>query len=488
MTETAAGEIVEARLDNGLRVLVAENPTVDAVAVNLWYGVGSRDESLGRTGLAHLFEHLMFQGSQNVAAGEHMALLESFGADLNATTSFDRTNYFQTVPTRAFELALWLEADRMGGLPDALDQKNLDSQRDVVRNERRERMDNQPYGDAFERMQTLLFPVGHGYHHMPIGSMEDLAAASLDDVRAFFHQHYAPANAVLTIAGNVRTREALDKAALYFDAVDAGDRWHRGQAADLPALEPLDQQIRADVSSRVPADALWCGWRIPADGTEDFDAAAIALRILGGGEQPAGRASDTAQQAGSVDQRLLTTSPAGRPSPCWSWRRSRTPPWPRSRRSWTPSWSASPRKARTRRSSRRPWRRPSGSGWRAPRRSPAWPTRSPGPRVCSAPPTGSPVPSHGSGPSHRSRSAPSPGPGCAPISGPSSSTARSSHDPVGPGAAPGLGAGGSMEVPRRPPQHSALRPAGRPLRPARPAPGGRRSRAGRATGDRTGGP
>ncbi|MEU2771411.1 pitrilysin family protein [Streptomyces sp. NPDC007162] len=283
MAEAAAGEIVEERLDNGLRVLVAENPTVDAVAVNLWYAVGSRDESPGRTGLAHLFEHLMFQGSQNVGAGEHMALLESFGADLNATTSFDRTNYFQTVPTRAFELALWLEADRMGGLPDALDQKNLDSQRDVVRNERRERMDNQPYGDAFERMQRLLFPVGHGYHHMPIGSMEDLAAASLDDVRAFFHQHYAPANAVLTIAGNVRTREALDKAALYFDAVDAGDRWHRGQTADLPALEPLDQQIRADVSSRVPADALWCGWRIPADGTEDFDAATIALRILGGG-------------------------------------------------------------------------------------------------------------------------------------------------------------------------------------------------------------
>ncbi|MFI9569016.1 M16 family metallopeptidase [Streptomyces rishiriensis] len=283
MTETSTGEIVEERLDNGLRVLVAENRTVDAVAVNLWYGVGSRDESTGRTGLAHLFEHLMFQGSQNVAAGEHMALLESFGADLNATTSFDRTNYFQTVPTRAFELALWLEADRMGGLPDALDQKNLDSQRDVVRNERRERMDNQPYGDAFERIQSLLFPLGHGYHHMPIGSMEDLAAASLDDVRAFFHQHYAPANAVLTIAGNVRTRDALDKAALYFDAVDAGDRWHRGPAAHMPALKPLDEQIRTEMSSPVPADALWCGWRIPADGTEDFDAAVVALRILGGG-------------------------------------------------------------------------------------------------------------------------------------------------------------------------------------------------------------
>lgn len=283
MTETSTGEIVEELLANGLRVLVAENHTVDAVAVNLWYGVGSRDESPGQTGLAHLFEHLMFQGSQNVAAGEHMALMESFGADLNATTSFDRTNYFQTVPTRAFELALWLEADRMGGLPDALDQKNLDNQRDVVRNERRERMDNQPYGDGFERMQTLLFPAGHGYHHMPIGSMEDLAAASLDDVRAFFHQHYAPANAVLTIAGNVDAREAVDKAAVYFDAIAPGDRWHRGQTTDMPALKPLDQQVRAVMSSKVPADALWCGWRIPADGTEDFEAAAIALRILGGG-------------------------------------------------------------------------------------------------------------------------------------------------------------------------------------------------------------
>lgn len=281
MTETLGIEIAEERLDNGLRVFVAENHTVQAVTVNLWYRVGSRHEQSGQTGLAHLFEHLMFQGSAHVAAGEHMTLLESFGADLNATTSFDRTNYFETVPTRALELALWLEADRMGGLPAALDQRNLDSQRDVVRNERRERYDNQPYGDAYERMHALLFPPGHGYHHLPIGSMADLAAASLDDVRTFFEKHYEPGNAVLSIVGDVEPREALGLAAKYFGQVAPGTG-RREPRKEMPPLEPLSKPVHSEVSAAVPADALMCGWRLPADGTEEFEAAALALRILGG--------------------------------------------------------------------------------------------------------------------------------------------------------------------------------------------------------------
>ncbi|MET7694053.1 pitrilysin family protein [Streptomyces sp. NPDC005483] len=282
VTDTLGIDIAEERLDNGLRVFVAENHTVQAVTVNLWYGVGSRHEQVGQTGLAHLFEHLMFQGSANVAAGEHMTLLESFGADLNATTSFDRTNYFQTVPTRALELALWLEADRMGGLPAALDQRNLDNQRDVVRNERRERFDNQPYGDAYERMHALLFPPGHGYHHLPIGSMADLAAASLDDVRAFFEKHYEPGNAVLSIVGDVEPREAFALAARYFGHLPPGDSRHE-RLKEVPPLPALEEPVHAEASADVPAEALICGWRLPADGTEEFDAAAVALRILGGG-------------------------------------------------------------------------------------------------------------------------------------------------------------------------------------------------------------
>jgi len=144
-----AAPLLQQRLDNGLRVVVREDHTAPAVAVNLWYGVGSRHELPGRTGLAHLFEHLMFQGSAHVRSGEHFGLLEPLGASLNATTSFDRTNYFETVPTGALDLALWLEADRMGGLLAALDQPNLDNQRDVVKNERRQTHDNRPYGTAW---------------------------------------------------------------------------------------------------------------------------------------------------------------------------------------------------------------------------------------------------------------------------------------------------------------------------------------------------
>ncbi|MGL5860632.1 MAG: M16 family metallopeptidase, partial [Phycicoccus sp.] len=191
-------------LDNGLRVIVSPDHTVPNVTVNIWVGVGSRHESTGRTGLAHLFEHLMFQGSRNVRSGEHFEALMAEGGRLNATTWFDRTNYFATVPTGATELALWLEADRHGHLLDAVNQENLDNQRDVVKEEKRQRYDNQPYGNALVDLYAAVFPEGHPYHHPTIGSMADLDAADLDDVHDFFRRFYAPDNTVVTLCGDIR--------------------------------------------------------------------------------------------------------------------------------------------------------------------------------------------------------------------------------------------------------------------------------------------
>ena len=197
------------RLDNGLRVVVSEDSSAPVVAVNLWYDVGSRHEPAGQTGFAHLFEHLMFEGSVNVAKTEHMKLIQGAGGSLNATTNPDRTNYFNTVPAEHLELVLWLEADRMGGLVPALTQETLDNQREVVKNERRQRYENVPYGDSWLRLLPLLYPVGHPYHHSTIGSMADLNAADLATFQAFHTAYYAPNNAVLTVVGDVSANEVF---------------------------------------------------------------------------------------------------------------------------------------------------------------------------------------------------------------------------------------------------------------------------------------
>jgi zinc protease len=195
--------IVEHRLGNGLRVIASPDHGAPSVAVNLWYDVGSRDEEPGRTGFAHLFEHIMFQGSAHVPSGQHIGLLQAAGASVNATTWFDRTNYFETLPTGGLDLALWLEADRLGTLLDALTQESLDNQREVVKEERRQRYDNVPYGDAMELLNALTFPPDHPYGHTTIGSMDDLNAATLADVQSFFRTHYRPSNAVLSVVGGV---------------------------------------------------------------------------------------------------------------------------------------------------------------------------------------------------------------------------------------------------------------------------------------------
>src|SRR5918995_1712949 len=209
------------RLPNGLLVVLSEDRTAPIVAVNLWYHVGSANERAGRTGFAHLFEHMLFQGSENVGANEHFELVQRAGGTLNGSTWLERTNYFETVPSNQLALALWLEADRMGRLLPAMTQQKLDTQRDVVKNERRWSVDNQPYGTWWERLPALAFPPEHPFHHSLIGSMDDLTAASLDDVREFFTAYYRPNNAVLTIAGDFEKSEAMSLVLKHFGPIPA---------------------------------------------------------------------------------------------------------------------------------------------------------------------------------------------------------------------------------------------------------------------------
>ena len=189
-------------LPNGLEVILHEDRSVPMVAVNTWYKVGSGDEKVGRTGFAHLFEHIMFMGSQHVPVGAFDQWLEAAGANNNGSTWFDRTNYYEWMPSNALPLALWLDADRMGWLLPTMDLPKLDLQRDVVKNERRERVDNAPYGKAYETILAALYPASHPYSWPTIGSMADLSAASLDDVKDFFRTYYAPNNATIVIAGD----------------------------------------------------------------------------------------------------------------------------------------------------------------------------------------------------------------------------------------------------------------------------------------------
>jgi predicted Zn-dependent peptidase len=270
----------EYRLDNGLRVVVCEDHVVPLAAVNIWYDVGSRHEVAGLTGLAHLFEHLMFQGSAHVAEGEHASLLQNAGAPFNATTSFERTNYYETVPISHLELALWLEADRMGTLTAALTQTNLDNQRDVVKNERRQRYDNVPYGTSFEKLHELAFPASHPYAHTPIGSMEDLEAATLQDCRDFFATYYAPGNAVLSIVGDVEADKAFAAVERYFGRLPAGPT--PPKPADA-SLGPIVEGGRVELTEQVPTPAVFAMFRLPQDGTADIEAADLAVEILGGG-------------------------------------------------------------------------------------------------------------------------------------------------------------------------------------------------------------
>ncbi len=271
----------EHRLDNGLRLVLSEDHLTPVAAVCLWYDVGSRYEVKGRTGLAHLFEHLMFQGSAQVKGNGHFELVQGAGGSLNGTTSFESTKYFETMPAHQLELALWLEADRMGSLLAALDEESMENQRDVVKNERRQRYDNVPYGTAFERMAALVYPAGHPYHHTPIGSMADLDAATLDDARAFFRTNYAPNNAVLAVVGDIDPEQTRRWVQKYFGSVPSYDGKLPPRDGTLPDL--IGKELREELRENVPARALMAGYRLPQDGTRECDAADLALTVLGEG-------------------------------------------------------------------------------------------------------------------------------------------------------------------------------------------------------------
>jgi predicted Zn-dependent peptidase len=264
------------RLSNGLRVVLNEDHSAPLVAVNLWYHVGSKNERVGRTGFAHLFEHMLFSGSEHVGNNEHIRHVQSVGGTMNGTTFFDRTNYFETLPSNYLALGLWLESDRMGFFLPALTQEKLDIQREVVKEERRQRYDNVPYGTAFERLLRLAFPSDYPYHWPTIGSMEDLGAASLDDIREFFSTWYRPDNATLTVIGDFAPDEAKRLIERYFAEIPAG--------GSLPKFEaertPMGHEVRETFPSQVQLPRIYRLYHLPKMGDPDWVAADLLTTIL----------------------------------------------------------------------------------------------------------------------------------------------------------------------------------------------------------------
>jgi zinc protease len=266
----------EYKLPNGLRVVLNEDHSAPLVAINLWYHVGSKNERPGRTGFAHLFEHMLFSGSEHVGNNEHFRYVQSVGGVLNGSTFFDRTNYFETLPSNYLSLGLWLEADRMGWFLNAITQEKLDIQREVVKEERRQRYDNVPYGTAFERLLTLAFDPEYPYHWPTIGSMTDLEAASLDDVREFFHTWYAPDNCTLTIVGDFVPEEAQRLVEQYF-----GDIQPRGSFPPFThERTPLSHEQRETFASQVQLPRIYRLYHLPKMGEPDWVHADLLTTIL----------------------------------------------------------------------------------------------------------------------------------------------------------------------------------------------------------------
>jgi zinc protease len=267
------------RLDNGLDVIVHEDRDCPIVAVNVWYHVGSKNETPGRTGFAHLFEHLMFEGSQHYDEGFFRPLQEA-GGILNGSTNVDRTNYWEVIPANAVELAMWMESDRMGYLLPALTDAKFENQRNVVLNERRQNYENRPYGFAGMAILAALYPPAHPYHWMTIGAAEDLKAATIGDVRAFFETFYHPRNASLALAGDIETARALDLAADYFGEIEAG--------AEPPAVDadcpPLDNETRLLLEDRIELPRLYLAWHSPALFANDDAHLDLVAEVLAGGK------------------------------------------------------------------------------------------------------------------------------------------------------------------------------------------------------------
>jgi zinc protease len=279
-------DYTEESLPNGLKVIYHVDHSTPVAAVLLWYNVGSKMEQPGRTGFAHLFEHMMFKGSKNVADGQHWALLEAAGGragnDINGTTSWDRTNYFEQVPSNQLELALWLESDRMGTLTETLTQAKLDNQREVVKNERRQAVDNQPYGSWLEKTEELLYPDSHPYHHSVIGSMTDLSAASVSDVQNFFKTYYAPNNAVLVVAGDIDVAQAKQMVRKYFAPIPRGPNPPSLANMSVPTVVGREQRVVVQ-DALAPAPRVYVAYRVPPVKDRRAETVAILGDIIGGG-------------------------------------------------------------------------------------------------------------------------------------------------------------------------------------------------------------
>ncbi len=265
-------------LPNGLRLIVHEDASAPIVTVDSWFWVGSGSEKPGRTGFAHLFEHLMFMGSEHAPYPQFDRLLEAAGADNNGSTTEDRTNYYEAGPVSALPLMLWLDADRMGWLLPTMDSAKVDAQRDIVKNERRQSYENQPYGKVADVMPKLMYPSTHPYSWPVIGSMADLSAASLEDVKDFFRTYYAPSNAVITVAGAVKHDSVLALVRRYFGSIP------RGPAIVRPA--PVQPQLAADtivtLEDRVQVPRLYYNFESVRAGAEDDAALQIAAYVLSG--------------------------------------------------------------------------------------------------------------------------------------------------------------------------------------------------------------
>ncbi len=267
-------------LDNGLRVVLHEDRAAPIVAVHLMYHVGSKDERAGRRGFAHLFEHLLFQGSQHVAESEHFKFIQNAGGTLNGSTWFDRTNYYETLPSSHLDLALWLESDRMGFFAPGITQEKLDNQRDVVKNERRQAYENRPYGLAFETVLRMAYPEGHPYRHPTIGFMEDLDAATLENVHEFFDSYYGPNNAVLVLAGDFDAKDALRRIDRYFGEIPP-----RPRPASVEVPPPaLDGGRRGTIEDQVHVPRVYLMYHAPSFNEPDFETSDLLSHLLSDGK------------------------------------------------------------------------------------------------------------------------------------------------------------------------------------------------------------
>jgi zinc protease len=271
-------EVVEYVLGNGLRVAINPHGASPVVSLAVYYDVGSRNEKPGRTGFAHLFEHMMFQGSENVAKAEHFQFIMKAGGTMNGTTSSERTNYYETLPANQLPLALWLEADRMRSL--AVNQENLDNQREAVKEEKRLRYDNQPYGQVFDLITSMVFK-NFANAHSTIGSMDDLDAATVDDLKKFFRLYYSPSNAVLCISGAVRPDECIELVKKYFDDIPKGED---PPVLDVSEPDGVAETHRDYVDSLAPLPAFLRGWKIPDRTTRVHRAVMLGGRILFDGD------------------------------------------------------------------------------------------------------------------------------------------------------------------------------------------------------------